>query len=221
MSDDATKSSKSVLDPFDRLSEVLFGLITVLTFTASLGVTQAGVDGSVHLMLVGALGCNLAWGIIDAFFYLLGCLAEKGSQLKAYRALRATTDPAKAQHLITDALPPLLASVVQPAEFAELHQRLKQLPEPPIKATLRKADWMGAGSVFALVFLSTFPPTIPFMLMDNPVMALRISNVIAGVLLFVTGYALANVTGRHPVRSGFFMVVVGAILVAVAMTLGG
>jgi hypothetical protein len=220
MSDNSTKSSKSVLDPFDRLSEVLFGLITVLTFTSSLGVTQTG-DDSIHLMLVGALGCNLAWGIIDAFFYLLGSLAEKGSQLKAYRAVRATTDPVEAQKLIADALPPLVASVLQPAEFAAVHERLKQLPEPPRKAKLRKQDWVGASSIFALVFLSTFPPTIPFMLMKNPVTALLVSNVIAVTLLFVTGFALARVTGRHPIRSGLFMVVVGVLLVAIANRLGG
>jgi len=31
-----------VLDPIDRVSEVLFGLIMVLTFTGSLSVAEAG-----------------------------------------------------------------------------------------------------------------------------------------------------------------------------------
>jgi VIT1/CCC1 family predicted Fe2+/Mn2+ transporter len=172
-------------------------------------------------MLVAALGCNLAWGLIDAFFYLLGCLAEKGGQLKAYRAVRATTDPDKAQHLIARALPPLVASVLKPAEFAALHQRLKQLPEPPRKMRLDRDEWMAAGNIFALVFLSTFPPTVPFMLMNNPVTATHVSYGISVALLFVTGYSLGKVTGRHPLLAGFFMVVVGAILVAIATALGG
>ena len=67
---------KRALDPIDRLSEVLFGLIMVLTFTGSLSVVGAGRE-DVRTMLVGALGCNLAWGLIDAVFYLMGCLAEK------------------------------------------------------------------------------------------------------------------------------------------------
>ena len=37
----------------------------VLTFTGSLSVAEAGRD-DVRTMLIGALGCNLAWGIIDA-----------------------------------------------------------------------------------------------------------------------------------------------------------
>jgi hypothetical protein len=49
------RSSKRVLDPIDRVSEVLFGLIMVLTFTGSLSVAEAGRE-SIRTMLIGALG---------------------------------------------------------------------------------------------------------------------------------------------------------------------
>ena len=39
-------------------------------------------------MLIEALGCNLAWGIIDAVFYLMGCLSEQGHNILALRAMR-------------------------------------------------------------------------------------------------------------------------------------
>ena len=77
------RSSKRVLEPIDRVSEVLFGLIMVLTFTGSLSVAEAGRE-DVRTMLIGALGCNLAWGIIDAILYLMGCLAEKERGLRAF-----------------------------------------------------------------------------------------------------------------------------------------
>src|SRR3954465_1867820 len=93
------RSSKRVLEPIDRVSEVLFGLIMVLTFTGSLSVAEAGRD-DVRTMLIGALGCNLAWGIIDAVLYLMGCLAEKGRGLSAFRAVRKSNDPTQAQRLI-------------------------------------------------------------------------------------------------------------------------
>src|SRR5881275_2802918 len=102
-------SSKRVLDPIDRISEVLFGLIMVLTFTGSLSVVEAGRE-SIRTMLIGALGCNLAWGIIDGVFYLMGCLAEKGRALLAFRAVHKATDPKKAQLLVAGALPPVIAS---------------------------------------------------------------------------------------------------------------
>src|SRR3954451_25094829 len=95
---------KRVLEPIDRVSEVLFGLIMVLTFTGSLSVAEAGRE-DVHAMLIGALGCNLAWGIIDAVLFLMGCLAEKGRGLLAFRAARRATDPGETGDLIADALP--------------------------------------------------------------------------------------------------------------------
>src|ERR1051325_10474940 len=104
MPEDAIKSSHHVLDPVDRVAEVLFGLIMVLTFTGSLSVAEAGRD-DVRTMLVGAVGCNLAWGIIDAVLYLMACLAEKGRAFFLFREVRRTTDPEKAQRLVAGALP--------------------------------------------------------------------------------------------------------------------
>ena len=105
------KSSKRVLEPNERISEVLFGLIMVLTFTGSLSIV--GADRSaVRTMLIGALGCNLAWGIIDGVFYLMGCLAEKGSNLATLRAVRQASDPQKAHRVIADAVPSDLAAVL-------------------------------------------------------------------------------------------------------------
>src|SRR5438552_17414670 len=98
------RSSEGVLDPIDRVSEVLFGLIMVLTFTGSLSVAEAGRE-SIRTMLIGALGCNLAWGIIDGVFYPMGCLAERGRGVLAFRSTHKATDPKEAQRVIADALP--------------------------------------------------------------------------------------------------------------------
>src|SRR4029453_16281689 len=115
------RPSKRVLDPIDRVSEVLFGLIMVLTFTGALSVAEAGRE-DVRTMLIGALGCNLAWGIIDGVLYLMGCLAEKGRGLLAFRAVRKATDPKEAQRRIADALPSVVASVLKPAELEAVHE---------------------------------------------------------------------------------------------------
>jgi VIT1/CCC1 family predicted Fe2+/Mn2+ transporter len=220
MPDDPIKSSKRVLEPNERISEVLFGLIVVLTLTGSLSVAEAGRD-DVRTMLIGALGCNLAWGIIDGVLYLMGSVAEMGRSLMTFRAVRKATDPQKAQELIADALPSVIASVLQPAELEAMHQRLKQLPEPPERARLRKDDWLGAVGVFLLVFLSTFPVVIPFIFMHNAGPALRASNAIAIVMLFGLGYAFGRCAGRNPWVMGISMVILGAGLVALTMALGG
>jgi len=210
---------RRALDPIDRLSEVLFGLIMVLTFTGSLSIADSGRD-DVRAMLIGALGCNLAWGIIDGVFYLMGSLAERARQLATFRAVRNAGSPEEARQIIVDALPPIVASNVDPHEFEGLRARLAKLPEPPVER-LRRDDWLGAVGVFLLVFLSTFPVTIPFMLMSNLVPALRVSNAIAIALLFATGYAFGRLTGRRPAVMGVEMVVLGSVLVGLTIALGG
>jgi VIT1/CCC1 family predicted Fe2+/Mn2+ transporter len=216
----SSEPSKRVLEPIDRVSEVLFGLIMVLTFTGSLSVAEAGRD-DVRTMLIGALGCNLAWGVIDGLLYLMANLAERGRSLMTYQSVRGASDAQQAQRNIADALPPLLASILQPAEIATIHERLKQLPEPPPRARLTRQDWLGALGVFLLVFLSTFPVVIPFMVMNDATRALRVSNAIAIVMLFITGYAYGRITGWRPWVVGIAMVILGSALVALTMALGG
>ncbi len=220
MPDDSTKSRKRLLDPMERVSEILFGLIMVLTFTCSFSVAEAG-RSEVRTMLLGAMGCNLAWGIIDAVFYLMACLSEQGHNILALCAVRKTTDAAKAHRIIADALPPALASVLPEAEFELMRQKLKLLPEPPAHPRLAKNDWLAAFGVFLLVFLSTFPVVIPFLFIHEPRLALRLSNGVAIVLLFLSGYAFGRYSGFRPARVGLAMVVLGIAMVGLTIALGG
>jgi VIT1/CCC1 family predicted Fe2+/Mn2+ transporter len=213
-------SSRRALDPADRVAEVLFGLIMVLTFTGSLSVAEAGRD-DVRAMLVGALGCNLAWGIIDAILYVMGCLAERSRRLLTVKAVRAAGSPERARDILADALPPEIAAIVEPAELEGMRARLARLPEPPAHARLTREDWTGAAAVFLLVFLSTFPVVVPFIFMREAMPALRVSNAIAVAMLFTTGYTYGRLTGYRPVRTGISMVVLGLILVGITMALGG
>jgi hypothetical protein len=217
---DGTQSSKRLLDPIDRVSEVLFGLIMVLTFTGSLSVAESGRD-DVRTMLIGALGCNVAWGIIDGMLYLMGCLAEKGRGLIALHAVRTAADPQAGQRRVAEALPPLVASILEPAELEAIYRRLMQLPAPPQRASLSKDEWLGGFGVFVVVFLSTFPVAIPFIFMREVGLALRVSNAIAIVMLFLLGYAFGTMTGRRPWLVGIGMVILGAALVGMTMALGG
>jgi VIT1/CCC1 family predicted Fe2+/Mn2+ transporter len=215
-----TLSSRRVLDPIERVSEILFGLIMVLTFTGSLSVADIGRD-AVRTMLIAALGCNLAWGLIDGILYLMACLADRAHALMTLRAVRATADPGRARQVIAKALPAPVASILQPAELDAIHERLRRLPAPSAPARLRKDDWLGALAVFLLVFGSTFPVVIPFLVMRDGVRALRASNAIAVVMLFVTGWVYGRAVGRRPWAVGGSMVVLGLLLVGLTIALGG
>jgi VIT1/CCC1 family predicted Fe2+/Mn2+ transporter len=213
------KTFKRVLEPQERISEVLFGLIMVLTFTGSLSVAGAGRE-DVRTMLIGALGCNLAWGIIDGLLYLMGCLSEQGRGIRSWRALQKAT-PDEARQVIAKALPPMLAAALGPADYESLRQKALQWPEPPSCSRLGKSEWLGTLAVASWVIVTTFPVAIPFLFMNDVARAMRVSNLIAVILLFVTGYAFGRVAEHRPWLTGLAMVVVGSVLAALTMALGG
>ncbi len=213
-------SSKRVLEPIERISEVLFGLIMVLTFTCSFSVAEAG-KAEIRAMLFAALGCNFVWGIIDAIMYLMGSLAEKARSLAALRGIRQAGSPERSQSLIVKALPGGIGSALGPPELELIRQHVAQLPEPPSHPSLGKSDWLGAVAVFLLVTLSTCPVVLPFALMENVMRAQRVSNAIAIGLLFLTGYAFGRCTGWHARGMGIAMVLLGGVLVGLTILLGG
>ena len=211
---------KRVLDPMERISETLFGLIMALTFTCTFGIATAG-NIKIQTMLIGALGCNLTWGIVDAGIYLLARINDRGRKISTLRAIRQAPDIEAAQRVIAEELSPLVASVLRAEQLELIRQELRELPEPPGRPGLTRRDWIGALGLCLLSFLSTFPVVIPFIFITDARLALRVSNVVAIVMLFLCGYAFGYRSGLRPWAAGLSMVAFGSGLVSVAIALGG
>lgn len=209
-----------VLDPVERLSEVLFGLIMVLSFTGSISVASAERE-EVRSVLVGAIGCNLAWGLVDGVMYLLTLVIERGRTLAIGRAVRASRDPEQGRRLLMEALPEPLGELLETPAIEGARKKLSALPDFPEGPRLHGRDWLGALGVFLLVFLSTFPVVVPFLFFSPLHRSMRISNGVAIAMLYLAGHFLGRYAGLGPVRTGLVMVAVGIVLVGVTIALGG
>ncbi len=211
--------SQRVLDSADRISEILFGVIMVLTFTGAIGVATAD-RLEIREMLAGALGCNFVWGVIDAGMFVMARLQERARNIRTFRAVRDTADAGAARRAIADALPPVLVSALTPDHFETMRRALHEIPEPP-QPRLTRDDGVGAVLVFLLVFLSTLPVALPFVFITEPRLALRVSNGLAVAILFLCGFGFGRSAGLHPWASGISMVLIGSALVALTIALGG
>lgn len=169
------------LDPGERLGEIVFGLIMVLTFTSTARATL-GEEQTARELLVAALGCNIAWGIIDGGMFIMSAMLDRG-RTEQERARAAGAAP----------------------------QRIK----------LSGDDIKGAIACFWLVFASTLPVLVPFLLFDDPYVALRVSNAILIVTLFLVGYQWGGHANVGRGTAGVIFTVVGLVLVAIAIALGG
>ena len=219
MADETSRKSNRLLDPATRVSEILFGLIMVLTFTGSLSVATADHEET-RTMLIGAIGCNLAWGLVDAIMYIMSSLTERARGYQTLAALRMA-DAASGRQQIADAVPPVVASALSEDDLERIRQRLITIATPPGDRLITRQDWMGALGVFLLVFFSTFPVVVPFMFMHDTWLAMRVSNGIAIAMLFGCGYILGRYAGWHPWLVGLVMVLLGAGLSILTLALGG
>jgi hypothetical protein len=212
--------NKGILDPVDRSSEIIFGLIMALTFTGSLSVATSG-RSDVREMLIAALGCNLAWGLVDTVMYAITAVVARARRRTLVQAVQQTTDVARAAHWVRRALPEGLEEVMDDAGVTNLVRRLRALPPVQQIALLHMADLREACMAGLLVFLATFPVAIPFMLIQDAGVALRVSNGVAVAMLFVCGAGLARASGLRAWLLGGVMVVLGVVLVVITMALGG
>jgi len=210
-------SDGRILDPVDRVSEILFGLFMVLTFTGTLSVATAGRD-DVRTMLIAAIGCNTAWGFVDAVMYVLRNLVGRGRRATLLEAVRSA-DAAQARRAIADHIGPLSAGI-DAAALEQLRQWLVAQPAPP-RTTVTGQDLKGACAVFLLVFASTFPVVLPFVFAGDLGFAMRTSAAIAVAMMGYCGVVWGRHAGMKPWRAALALALLGVVVEAVVIALGG
>jgi hypothetical protein len=209
------------LDPSESLGELIFGLIMVLTFTlgARLLDPEAAADGS---LIVGAIGCNVAWGIIDAVLFVLGRFYDRHRIANIVRALRKIDD-LSALAIIDTELASDLARKVDDSERERFYLAVAAAARhhPLARVRVLPEDVKGAVVVFFLVLGTALPAGLPFLLIEDGELALRSSNALLVVLLFFVGYRWGQHVGARPWLAGWLVMGLGASLALLAIPLGG
>lgn len=217
--------SERHLDPGDRLAEVLFGLIMVLTVTLGAGVAVKDDRGAARQLLVAALGCNIAWGLIDGAFYVMTSLLERRRAARLVAAVKRAPGEGAAVAVLEQALEDRLENVASHDDRIRVYALLRDLAlkskadDAPVR--IRKDDLLGALACFWLVVGATIPAVVPFALIDRAYTALRVSNAVLLALLFVAGVSWGRHAGVNRWRAGLTFLAAGLVMVLVAIALGG
>lgn len=219
MSQPPESVSQAVLSPFERGAEIIFGILMAISVTAAAEITSGG-DADTRALMVAALGCNLAWGLIDGVIYLLQLQYERHRVHRMALELRELSAEDAFRKRVAAELPPLVAQAMNADSYRYLRQAVQSY------ARSRPAYWSrqelaAAGLICALVFASTFPLVLPFMLMQEPYVALRASHAIAVAMLFILGWKLGRWSGASPLGSGTLLAAVGVVLAVLCVALGG
>ena len=105
------------------------------------------------------------------------------------------------------------------AELEAVRRRLLAVPTLP-PARLDRRDYGAAVAIFGLVTLGTFPVALPFLVWE-PGPALLVSRVLTLTMLFICGLALGRHAGGGGWKAGLGMTVLGVVLTAAIIALGG
>ena len=212
------------LDPGERLGELLFGLIMVLTFTLGAGIELQGDRAATRELLIAALGCNAAWGIIDAALYLMGRLSERGRLHRLVKKIQAAPRKragARARRPRARRAAAGDRAAGGPAGARRARARSRARDEDREESILTADDAWAGLAVFWLVFLTALPAVLPFLVLRDALIAMRASNALLIGLLFYVGWRWAAYTGASRWRTALFVALLGVALVVVAIALGG
>ena len=219
-SDIEPNSREPVLSPVDRVSEMLFGLFMALTFVGAVSVAERG-DAQIRAMFIAALGCNLAWGLVDAVMYLVRTVTDRGRVLTLIRSVRDAPDAKSGHRLIESSLSRVAAGLVSAVEIEAMRARIVALTSLPARPRLERHDLIAALAIFLIVVASTFPVVLPFMMFEDVATAKNVSRGVALAMLFVGGLALGRYAGYGSWKVGILMAGLGTALVVAINALGG
>lgn len=214
------KAREPLLHPVDRVSEMIFGLFMALTFVGVVSMATADRE-AIRTMLIAALGCNIAWGLVDAFMYLVRTITDRGRLFALARSIRGA-DTETGRRILHDALSSEPAGkLISSTEIEAMHGRLLALTGLPERPRFQRNDFLAAFAIFLIVVASTFPVALPFVFIQDPAGALFVSRVIALSMMFLAGLALGRYAGYGSWKTGFMMAGLGTVVVAAVVALGG
>ena len=149
-----------LLDPVDRLVEGIYSVLIVLTFTLAFNVyqvqTEVGaqeVSAAMFQLFLAALGCAVAWGLIDGVMYILTSLFERGEQRRLFMAIRSAASEEEAVALLAAELDDKYAGIASAEERTrhcrDLYPRLKDLAPggAGFKKKISPAPWVSPWSL--------------------------------------------------------------------------
>ena len=193
-----------------------------LTFTlgASL-VVKEGPDATREIV-IGILGCSITWGIIDGLLYVFNSMYRRGAINRFIHAYnkngRQAVDGAIAEYIQGT-----FGSAVTGTTAAAMRRDVTEFitGARTVRVRLTRNDVYGAIASFILVVFTAAPAVLPFSLLKDHLIALRVSNFIMIALIYWIGTRWAAHIDASPQRVGISMAVGSLIIVELAILLGG
>jgi hypothetical protein len=204
-------------------SEPMFGVIMVICFTSILRAYPNLAEKVIGTVLLSALFCCIAWGLVDGIFYAWEAHYELDRKKKLLALVQAPNDPKKAREVVEDHLRDTIVDLMDEKDKEQIYQIVeKNVSGVDLGRVGIKEDIVTILIAFGLVVGSSIIVMIPFLLFSPVMTALRISNVTGIFLLFFMGYwREEDKRIAKKLITGGFTALVALIITLVTVILGG
>ena len=170
-------------------SEPMFGVIMVVCFTSILRSYPNAAEEVIGTVLLSALFCCIAWGLVDGIFYAWEAHYELDRKRKLLSRVQAPSDPKEARELVKDHLGDTIVDLMEDKDKDQIYQIVeKNASRVDLGRVSIKEDIVTVLMAFGLVVGSSIIVMIPFLVFSPVMTALIISNITGILLLFVMGY---------------------------------
>ncbi len=220
-----------LLDPIDRLTETIYSILILLTFTLAFRIIhlwdnpgQVVSAEYVNELLVAALGATLAWGVIDGIMHALMELLQRGERHRLLWQIQAAETVHEGIEVIAGELDYILEPIAGDSErqalYLSVFHHLRGGQPQPVR--FKREDFTGALGCLVVAIIAVLPSLVPLMVLrDDYALAIRVSNIVSFIMLFYAGYQWGRHTGSSPWKTGLLLVAVGVLMVSIAIPLGG
>jgi hypothetical protein len=217
--------------PIDALTAAIYSILIVLTFTLAFtvikrwpGYNQPIPEGFGTELFFAVLGAAVAWALIDGLMLALLSVLERGEKHRFLQALQAADSDEQAVEVIADefdfVLEPIASEQKRYLLYADVLEHLRDSQPRPVG--FQREDFVEALGTALLAMIAVIPSLLALWLWREDVLtALRVSNIVSFLILFVLGYRWGRYTGANPWKIGALLVLAGVLLMAIAIPLGG
>lgn len=217
--------------PIDALTAAIYSILIVLTFTLAFtvikrwpGYDQPIPEGFGVELFFAVLGAAVAWALIDGLMLALLSVLARGEKHRFLQALQAADSDEEAVEVIADefdfVLEPIASEKKRHLLYGDVLDHLRDSQPRPVG--FQREDFVEALSVALVAIVAAAPSLLLLWLWRNdPLVALRISNIVSFIILFILGYRWGRYTGANPWKIGALLVFAGVLLTAIAIPLGG
>jgi len=190
----------------NRLSECFYGVMMVVILTGIINTGLPPDQNTLRLLLIGALGVNVSWGIIDGVTSMYGGLVNRADYLRIANEFRGDSRNQEKREMVARSMQGTIVenlSVEDQSKVIEMIGAGEPVKGQRYPAT--RADWKVAIATILIDFILIFPVVVPYFLIDNVRWAVFASHTIAIILIAGVAMVWARNLNLNTLKAGIII----------------